>query len=97
MDQTNSPHSDAEKLLTESEAAQILGLTPRALQSWRLGGYGPRHVKISSRAIRYRRCDLTAWIEGHVKEGRTAAEGGDAARDGARGFHRLSTSRRWPR
>jgi predicted DNA-binding transcriptional regulator AlpA len=51
-----------EPLKSEGEAAEYLGFTQRALQAWRSRGGGPRYVRISSRAIRYRRCDLDAWI-----------------------------------
>ena len=52
-------HPDA--LLREEDAAVFLGFTPRALQEWRHRGSGPPFVRISSRAIRYRRADLIAW------------------------------------
>ena len=49
-------------LLTENQAAELLQLTPRALQAWRYQGRGPRYVKISARAIRYQLDDLQEWI-----------------------------------
>ena len=48
-------------LLTEAEAARRLGFTPRFLQQRRYTGGGPRFVRISARAIRYRPEDLEAW------------------------------------
>ena len=54
---------DQETLLTEKGAADFLDLTPRCLQAWRSRGGGPRFVKISSRCIRYRRCDLLDWVQ----------------------------------
>jgi len=51
------------RLITETEAAEILHYTIRALQNWRLRGGGPKFIKVSSRSIRYRRCDLFAWSE----------------------------------
>lgn len=51
------------KLVDEKGAAQFLGFTPRALQAWRHRGNGPVFVRISSRAVRYRRKDLVAWAE----------------------------------
>jgi predicted DNA-binding transcriptional regulator AlpA len=57
-----SPRDDPDQLLTEIEAAQILKFTPRALQAWRCRGGGPPFVRISARAIRYRRSDLSHWI-----------------------------------
>ena len=48
-------------LLTEAEAAELIGFSPRFLQERRLRGGGPPYVKISARAVRYRPEDLTAW------------------------------------
>lgn len=58
--------SDPDALVRESEAAAFLGFTPRALQLWRQTGGGPRFVRVSSRAIRYRRRDLVAWAEARL-------------------------------
>jgi predicted DNA-binding transcriptional regulator AlpA len=55
-------------LLREKEAAAFLGLTPRALQSWRTQGYGPRFVRISGACIRYRPQDLDAWVASRLRE-----------------------------
>jgi predicted DNA-binding transcriptional regulator AlpA len=60
-------HSEADALLRESEAAALLGFTQRALQAWRQRGQGPPFVRISSRAVRYRRKDLTRWAEGLIR------------------------------
>ena len=54
-------------LLTEADAAKLLTFTPRFLQARRIRGNGPPFVRISSRAIRYRRSDLLAWIEDLVR------------------------------
>ena len=54
-------------LLTESEAAKYLSLTNRALQAWRCQGRGPRFVKISARAVRYRLEDLERWVEERLR------------------------------
>ena len=48
-------------LLDERAAAAALGVTPRAMQEWRRSGGGPQYVQISSRCIRYRPQDLSAW------------------------------------
>ena len=48
-------------LFDEKQAARFLGFTPRALQAWRINGRGPQFVRVSSRAIRYRRKDLIDW------------------------------------
>lgn len=54
-------------LLREPEAAAFLGFTPRALQAWRQRGGGPPFVRVSSRAIRYRRDDLIGWAESRLR------------------------------
>ena len=56
-----------EALLTEKDAANLLSLSPRFLQVRRHKGNGPRFIKISSRAVRYRPCDLQEWIEERVR------------------------------
>lgn len=56
-----------DRLCNEREAAGFLGYSVRALQNWRVRGGGPRFVKVSARSIRYRRRDLIAWIEDHLR------------------------------
>lgn len=57
---------DPSGLLREAEAARRIGVSVRTLQAWRQRGGGPRYVKISSRAIRYRPSDLDLWIEDRI-------------------------------
>jgi len=49
------------ELLTTSEAAGRLKVTPRMLEARRSRGGGPPFVKVG-RAVRYREADLEAWI-----------------------------------
>jgi predicted DNA-binding transcriptional regulator AlpA len=56
-----------DRLINESEAAAFLGYSIRALQNWRVRGGGPNFVKVSARSVRYRRRDLTAWAENHLR------------------------------
>jgi Helix-turn-helix domain len=58
--------SSAERLLNERQAAEMLGVSKRALQAWRYRGGGPAYVCLSAHAIRYRPCDLALWITGRV-------------------------------
>jgi len=53
-------HSDA--LLFTTEAAFLLGLSPRTLEAFRLRGGGPPFIAVTPKAVRYRRCDLDDWI-----------------------------------
>ncbi len=57
MSQPNQPI-----LLTEKEAAKILGFSIRTLQKWRVAGHGPEYVKAGT-AVRYRVEDIDAWIK----------------------------------
>jgi len=73
MEETDTkvrPRPDASGLpllMTEQEAADLLGFSPRTLQGWRVNGGGPRFVKISKRCVRYRRQDLTEWVEERMR------------------------------
>ncbi len=55
-------------LVSERDAAAALGLQPRTLQEWRRRGEGPRHVRISSRCVRYRVRDLEEWAEERLRQ-----------------------------
>ena len=50
-------------LLTEVQTGEVLNLSIRTLQAWRLRGGGPKFVRLSGRAVRYRNGDLAAFIE----------------------------------
>lgn len=51
-----------EALLHTVEAAFLLGLSPRTLETLRLRGDGPLFIVVTKRAVRYRRQDLIEWI-----------------------------------
>lgn len=53
---------DFERLLTETQAADLLRLSSRTLQAWRSQDVGPEYVK-AGRAIRYRRSALIDWMD----------------------------------
>ncbi len=56
------------ELLTPVEAGRLLGgYSPAALAQLRYTGRGPKFVKVSSRAVRYRASDLNEWIESRVR------------------------------
>lgn len=50
------------RLVMERDAAELLGVSVRTLQKWRLQGNGPRFVKLGH-AVRYDVKDLEAYIE----------------------------------
>lgn len=62
---TDNPAQD-NQLVPEMTAADLLGLSIRTLQNWRVRGGGPCFVRISARCIRYRISDVEDWIEGRT-------------------------------
>lgn len=58
---TRTNPGDPEALLTEIEASDVLSLSSRTLQAWRVQSTGPAFIR-AGRAIRYRRRDLMQWI-----------------------------------
>ena len=67
LELTETLSLDLDALILERLAADFLGVTPRALQKWRMTGAGPKFVRISSRCVRYRRRDLVEWAQAHLK------------------------------
>jgi excisionase family DNA binding protein len=57
----------SDELLTTPEAARLLTLSPRTLERHRLAGTGPRYATLG-RAIRYRRRDVLAFVEEHLRQ-----------------------------
>ncbi len=55
---SNTPNAD--QLLTETQASEILQIGVRTLQGWRVRGGGPQYKKLG-RAVRYRLGDLREW------------------------------------
>ena len=50
-------------LVDEKTAADFLGLSVRTLQGFRQNGRSPPFIRVSGKAIRYRRLDLWQWAE----------------------------------
>jgi excisionase family DNA binding protein len=48
-------------LLTQSETAELLRLSERTLERWRVVGGGPVFCKLGKRVL-YRQADLEQWI-----------------------------------
>ncbi len=63
-------------MITEKEAAPIVGMSVAWLQRKRWEGGGPPYVKYD-RAVRYRVEDLVAWIEAHAGRESTSHAGGE--------------------
>jgi Helix-turn-helix domain len=49
-------------LLTTTQAAAFLSVSPRTMEDWRLRGGGPPFVKLASKCVRYHPTDLSAFI-----------------------------------
>jgi len=52
-----------DELLTTEEVAAWLKVAPSTVCRWRLAGKGPRVVWLAPTLPRYRRTDLTTWLE----------------------------------
>ena len=59
--------SPPDALLNQRQAASLIGVSERTLESWRCRGGGPPFVKISRRAVRYRRQDIDQWVGERVQ------------------------------
>ena len=58
--------NESDRLMNQSEAAVILAVSARTLEKWRVKGGGPLFVKVGS-SVRYRFCDLQAWIASNAR------------------------------
>lgn len=68
-EKTKAPERAEKVLLTTGEAADILRLSPRTLERFRVEGAGPPYIKLGSgkRArVVYRKSDLEDWIDSSV-------------------------------
>ena len=57
--------NETEKLLTQNEVAEMLGISSRTIYRLRLAGKIP-YVPVSERRIKYRRDDILQYIADHV-------------------------------
>jgi excisionase family DNA binding protein len=55
------------EILSEAEAAELLGVEVTTLANWRWRRMGPRFVKVGRR-VRYRRADVDAWFADQVRD-----------------------------
>ena len=54
-------NGNSDDLLTERQAAELLTVSSRTLQSWRSDGLGPPFVRVG-RSVRYPRKELLDWL-----------------------------------
>ncbi len=67
-----------EAMLTTTQAAGVLGLSPRTLEQLRVKGGGPEYFALGKRAIRYRRHALESWLDARARKS-TSDPGPDEA------------------
>jgi hypothetical protein len=60
--QTSPSFEVNEPLLTQNQAAMLLHIEPRTLESWRQHRVGPRYIRYSRRCVRYRIEDIQHWL-----------------------------------
>jgi predicted DNA-binding transcriptional regulator AlpA len=65
-----------QKLLSEGEVATILGLDLKILQKLRISGKAPKHIKITTKSIRYVPSDIVEWIDENKIRGENVAANG---------------------
>ena len=49
-------------VITERDAARLVGLSVRTMQRYRDNGGGPAYIVLGDRRVAYQRSDLAAWI-----------------------------------
>lgn len=54
-----------DQVVTDIEAGRILGLAPQTLKNMRCRRTGPKYIKISGRAVRYRLSELQSFLDRH--------------------------------
>ena len=62
MDNGHASAANEHELLAPPQAAAILKMSPLTLQQWRAAKYGPPFIRLSKRAVRYRRSDIEQWL-----------------------------------
>ena len=61
MDPQPTEYDFGRHLLDTPQAAELLGVSTRTLEDWRLRGCGPRFIRASPRMVRYRPSALERW------------------------------------
>ena len=60
---------NASTLLTNAEAAQLLGCKPQTLRKWRLEGRGPSYIRLGeapTARVAYRLSEIETWLSEHT-------------------------------
>ena len=59
--------AEVPRLLAPAAVAEMLGLTERTLERWRITGEGPRFVKLSRSTVRYVVDDVSAFVADRLR------------------------------
>lgn len=51
------------QMIDETQVSEIMGLSLRTIQTWRLNKMGPPYIHISSNTIRYLLNDVKHWLQ----------------------------------
>ena len=67
MEPTTTEDIFGRHLLKTRRTAELLDVSERTLEDWRLRGCGPPFIRLSGRAVRYRPSDLARWVEDRLR------------------------------
>ena len=65
------------ELISETEAAEFLDLTPRSMQAMRQRGDGPPFSRLSARCVKYTRFRCKRWYDARMRS--STSDSGEAA------------------
>ena len=57
---------DADALLDSDGTADVIGVRPKTLESWRTRNIGPKFIRLSRRCVRYRLADIKEYLAKHT-------------------------------
>lgn len=60
--------AEKDDLMTEEQVAKLLTVSVSTVKRLRVSGEGPRHIRISTRVVRYRRQDVLDWMRQRAEE-----------------------------
>lgn len=63
-----------ERWVSQSEAAEIIGVSARTLYNWRCEGKGPKYAQVGERMYRYYTRDLHAFMKSNIENGESEDE-----------------------
>jgi len=69
----DAPNKPPPQLLTETQTAELLGISKRTLQTWRVRDGSIPFIRIG-RCVRYRTEDLNSWIDSNRATSTSAYE-----------------------